>query len=203
MSTDLLTADPVAKNEGSDDVWQSCVNVSDIFFKSLEFGRIRGIVMIAVNSASEGELIPLAQELTKRDILVVIAGDAAAEVETAERLDPSMFEQADTGLLDLCDFIGIQPVVYMDRCETCPNMLKFFSQLADLAGKEVGHLPLTAMVMPSGLAATPTLEPICGTVFGAAEDAMKSADRLEDAIHEKRMNLDWCDRLHCDVVGYS
>jgi hydroxylamine reductase (hybrid-cluster protein) len=179
--------------------WKLCIENGDVFFKSLGFGRIRGIAALPTGVAPSTELIPLAQELIKRDILVVLSDSAAADVEKAEQNDPALFEQVDSGLLDLCEFIGINPVLYMNLEIDGPAMRDFYAQQVDLIGGGIDTLPLTEMVWQAG----PAQEPVYGTVISMGSDPMENADRLEDCIHEKRLALNWCDRFYCDEVAYS
>lgn len=179
--------------------WKLCLENGDVFYKSLEFGRIRGIASLPSGAAPAAELIPLAQELIKRDILVVLSGRAAADVEKAEQDNPALFEQVDSGLLDLCEFIGIHPVVYMDVETDGPAMLDFYAQQAELANVGIEALPLTEMTWQAGA----VQEPAYGTVLSMGSDPMENADLLEDCIHDKRLAREWCDRFYCTEVAYS
>ncbi len=197
------------EEKGLNPAWQRCLDHSDAFFKSLAFGRIRGVVVLAADDAQNKqgpELIPLVQELIKRDILVVISGGAAAAVEQAERMDASIFEQADTGLQDLCDFIGVSPVIYMHRHADCADVLDFYHRQADLTGKPISALPFTAMSLPSTLdpaTALSMLEAVHGTLACLEAGYESNADLVEDYIHERRLALEWCDRFYCTEVAYS
>lgn len=198
----MSTARPIIPVTINDESWSSCMDCSEEFFKSLEFGRIRGIAVIASGTGRSGELTALAQELIQRDILAVIRGEAAAEIAEAEQDDPSMFEQADSGLLDLCDYIGIHPVVYMSPQADDAAMLEFFSLQAELTGKGIAALPFTAMTAgPDSSGSAP--ESVYGTVFRMEDDPVRNADRLEDYIHDRRLAFDWCDRFYCTEVAYS
>ncbi|MDF7799316.1 hypothetical protein P4C99_07555 [Pontiellaceae bacterium B1224] len=185
------------------DPWKLCMDNGDIFLKSLEFGRIRGIAALLSGVAPVAELIPLAQELIKRDILVVLAGRAADDVERAEKKNPALFEQVDSGLLDLCEFIGIHPVVYMNLETDASNMRNFYMQQAELATVGIGELPLTEMAWTSAPNPGGDQELVYGRIIRMNSDPMDNADLLEDYIHEKRLAQDWCDRYYCDEVAYS
>ncbi len=180
------------------DPWELCIDNGDVFFKSLEFGRIRGVAALPSGTAPAAALIPLAQELIKRDILVVLSGCAAADVEKAEQDNPALFEQVDSGLLDLCEYIGIHPVLYMDVETDGPAMLDFYAQQAELAAVGIEALPLTEMTWQAAAAQEPY-----GTVICMGSDPMENADRIEDTIHNKRLAQEWCDRFYCDEVAYS
>jgi hypothetical protein len=209
MTSSCKKMDPGPEAKGSNPTWLQCLDHSEAFFKSLEFGRIRGIIVLASDDSQSKQgpkLIPLVQELIKRDILVVISGNAAAEVEGAERTDASIFEQADTGLQDLCDFIGISPVIYMHRHIDCAEMLDFYHRQAELTGKTIRDLPFTAMKLPSTLApeaALAPLEAVHGSLVCLDADFESNADLVEDHIHERRLALEWCDRFYCTEVAYS
>lgn len=191
----MSTASPTSAGTES---WQSCIECSAEFFKSLEFGRIRGIVTVSAETDKGEELVILAQELIQRDILAVIRGAGAAEVEKAELLDPSLFEQADSGLLDLCTFVGIEPVIYMHEQEADAAMLDFFKMQADLTGNEITALPFTAAASGSSVPAA-----VYGSVFSMEADPIKTADLVEEYIHERRLELGWHDRFYCMEAAYS
>lgn len=187
------------------DAWERCLEHADVFSKSLVFGRVRGIAALVADTQTPcgPDMVELARELIKRDILVVATGQVADAVEKAEQADPALFDQADSGLLDLCEFIGIKPVVYMNRHADHSSMLEFYREQADAASIDPEALPFTVMTVSADDDRS-ALEPVYGTVFIHMENTPEvHADLLEDYIHDKRLAREWCDRFYCTEVAYS
>ena len=161
-------------------------------------GAFRGIVVIIAGSSPEAEYIPLARELIKRDFLVVISGGIPPDTEMAR------YDGVDAGLTELCDFIGISPIICMRSPADHADMLNFFARQADLASTAVKDLPWAAITVPSAQGTDRAeLESACDIIFSMGADPLANADLLDETIHEKRLRLDWCDRFHCSEETYS
>ncbi|WP_158950626.1 hypothetical protein [Pseudodesulfovibrio cashew] len=174
----------------STDSWGTLSESMGVFFKSLKLGRVRGIVGIVGSASSDGQdgagQTQLIQELVSRDILVTLFGYEAGGLNRAK----SDFSQhADEGLAELCDFIGITPVLYMDGAETEAAPHDFLNKLAQLAGVDASDLP-TATIVPGRSRDTRGL----GERFTQEDDPAATADRVDLHIHDKRIGVQWCDR---------
>jgi len=111
-------------------------------------GRVRGVVGLAgcdnprVNSTALHKFI--ATELIKRDVLVVTTGCGAAACGSSGYLTPEMaLEQAGPGLREVCEAIGIPPILHLGSCVDNSRILTIASAMAAEGGlsDEIGGMP--------------------------------------------------------------
>lgn len=111
-------------------------------------GRVRGVVGIAgcdnprVVAASTHRW--LATELIKRDILIVSTGCGSAACGTAGYLTPEMaLEHTGPGLREVCEAIGIPPILHLGSCVDNSRILTIASAMAEEGGlsDEIGGMP--------------------------------------------------------------
>lgn len=183
IETSLLsTSTPAAQNS-----WATLSQSLDLFFKSLTFGRVRGIVEIIAPPNSDHKdgcgYNQLVRELIQHDILVAISGNRTADT------NPELSQYAGDGLSEFCNFTGVQPVLYIDRIDA-PETIEFYNKMAQRAEVEIFDLPVVT-VAPSG---QPEQTGNFGNIFTMGEDTGNTADLINAQIHEKRLALDWCDR---------
>ncbi len=83
-------------------------------------GRIRGVVgVVGCNNprVDAGYVhTALVQELIRRNVLVLSTGCGAITAAKAELLVPEAAEQAGAGLREVCEAVGIPPVLHMGSC---------------------------------------------------------------------------------------
>ncbi len=110
-------------------------------------GRIRGVVGIA---GCDNPRVPatgvhkfLVKELIKNDVLVVSTGCGSAACGTAGYLTPEMMEQAGPGLREVCEAIGIPPILHLGACVDNSRILTILSAMAEEGGlsDEIGGMP--------------------------------------------------------------
>jgi carbon-monoxide dehydrogenase catalytic subunit len=111
-------------------------------------GRIRGVVGLAgCNNPriSQDSLHNfLSRELIKNDVLVVQTGCSAHASGKAGFLTPEMaLEQAGPGLRQVCEAIGIPPMLHMGSCVDNSRILTVASAIAEEGGlgDDIGGLP--------------------------------------------------------------
>ncbi len=111
-------------------------------------GRIRGVVGMAgcdnprVPSAGLHKF--LATELIKNDVLVVATGCGAAACGTMGYLTPeTALEMAGPGLREVCEAIGIPPVLHLGACVDNSRILTILTAMVDEGGlsDEIGGMP--------------------------------------------------------------
>ncbi|MCI0468485.1 MAG: anaerobic carbon-monoxide dehydrogenase catalytic subunit [Nitrospirae bacterium] len=111
-------------------------------------GRIRGVVGLAgcdnprVQSTGIHKFI--ATELIKNDVLIVSTGCGAAACGTAGYLTPEMaLENAGPGLREVCEAIGIPPILHLGSCVDNSRILTILSAMAEEGGlsDEIGGMP--------------------------------------------------------------
>ncbi len=174
--------------------WQSCCESSGVFYKSLQFGRIRGIAAVVeegdFQAGANTDYQAMISELLKRDILVAYSDCVKESLKDAGILDLDSFDLAGDGLAEFCDHLDIQPLMPLGDCVENSDFSRLLGGLAEKMSTHTGDLPV-AVLLP-----VPDLT--------ASEGASYSkADLVDDFIHRKRLALDWCDRYHCSLETYS
>jgi carbon-monoxide dehydrogenase catalytic subunit len=111
-------------------------------------GRIRGVVGLA---GCDNPRVPstglhrfLATELIKNDVLIVSTGCGSAACGTAGYLTPEMaLENAGPGLREVCEAIGIPPILHLGSCVDNTRILTIASAMAAEGGlsDEIGGMP--------------------------------------------------------------
>ncbi len=111
-------------------------------------GRIRGVVGLAgcdnPRVPSQGLHRFLATELIKKDVLIVSTGCGSAACGTAGYLTPEMaMENAGPGLREVCEAIGIPPILHLGACVDNSRILTIVSAMAEEGGlsDEIGGMP--------------------------------------------------------------
>jgi carbon-monoxide dehydrogenase catalytic subunit len=111
-------------------------------------GRIRGVVGLAGcnNPRISQDSIHnfLTRELIKNDVLVVQTGCSAMASAKAGYMTPEMaLENAGPGLREVCEAIGIPPVLHMGSCVDNSRILTVASHIAEAGGlgDDIGGLP--------------------------------------------------------------
>jgi carbon-monoxide dehydrogenase catalytic subunit len=111
-------------------------------------GRVRGVVGLAgcdnprVNATGLHKFI--ATELIKRDVLIVSTGCGSAACGTSGYLTPEMaLEHAGPGLREVCEAIGIPPILHLGACVDNSRILTIASAMAAEGGlsDEIGGMP--------------------------------------------------------------
>lgn len=111
-------------------------------------GRVRGVVGLA---GCDNPRVPstglhrfLAVELIKNDVLIVSTGCGSAACGTAGYLTPEMaLEQAGPGLREVCEAIGIPPILHLGACVDNSRILTIAAAMALEGGlsDEIAGMP--------------------------------------------------------------
>ncbi len=101
-------------------------------------GRIRGVAgVVGCNNARTPHDYThnyVVQELIKNDVLVVQTGCSAISVAKLGLLGPEALEHAGPGLREVCEAIGIPPVLHLGSCVDNTRILTVASQMATEGG---------------------------------------------------------------------
>jgi carbon-monoxide dehydrogenase catalytic subunit len=114
-------------------------------------GRIRGVAgVVGCNNARTPHDYThnyVVQELIKNDVLVVQTGCSAISVAKLGLLGPEALEHAGPGLREVCEAIGIPPVLHLGSCVDNTRILTVASQMATEGGlgDDIGDLPAVGM----------------------------------------------------------
>jgi carbon-monoxide dehydrogenase catalytic subunit len=111
-------------------------------------GRVRGVVGLA---GCDNPRVPatglhryLATELIKNDVLIVSTGCGSAACGTAGYLTPEMaLENAGPGLREVCEAIGIPPILHLGACVDNSRILTIATAMAHEGGlsDEIAGMP--------------------------------------------------------------
>ncbi|MDY0308129.1 MAG: carbon monoxide dehydrogenase, partial [Desulfovibrionaceae bacterium] len=116
--------------------------------QALASGKVRGVVgIVGCNNPKlkhDHVHVNLAQELIKRDILVLATGCATVAMGKAGLLEPEASSRAGAGLAEICQALGIPPVLHVGSCVDNSRILHICAVLANYAGLDISDLPVAA-----------------------------------------------------------
>ena len=159
-------------------------------------GRIRGVVGLAgcnnprISQDSMHNF--LSRELIKNDVLVVQTGCSAMASAKAGYMTPEMaLEHAGKGLREVCEAIGIPPILHMGSCVDNSRILTVASAIAEEGGlgDDIGGLPAVGIApewMSEKAIAIGTYLVASGvpTIFGAGSP-VSASKTLKDIMENK------------------
>jgi carbon-monoxide dehydrogenase catalytic subunit len=114
-------------------------------------GRIRGVAgVVGCNNPRTPHDYThnyVVQELIKNDVLVVQTGCSAISVAKLGLLGPEALDHAGPGLREVCEAIGIPPVLHLGSCVDNTRILTVASQMATEGGlgEDIGDLPAVGL----------------------------------------------------------
>jgi carbon-monoxide dehydrogenase catalytic subunit len=114
-------------------------------------GRIRGVAgVVGCNNPRTPHDYThnyVVQELIKNDVLVVQTGCSAISVAKLGLLGPEALEHAGAGLREVCEAIGIPPVLHLGSCVDNTRILTVASQMASEGGlgEDIVDLPAVGL----------------------------------------------------------
>ncbi len=110
-------------------------------------GRIRGAAgVVGCNNAQvthDDATLNIIRELIANDVLVVVTGCAAHAAAKYGYLAPEMMENAGKGLKEVCEAVGIPPVVHLGSCVDNSRILTVLTQMSTEGGlgQDIDDLP--------------------------------------------------------------
>ncbi len=114
-------------------------------------GRIRGAAGVAgcnnPHTAHDESHIGIIKEFIKNDVLVVTTGCNSIACAKHGLLTPEVMEMCGPGLREVCQAIGIPPVLHMGSCIDNSRILTVLSQMATEGGlgEDISDLPAVGM----------------------------------------------------------
>ncbi|MFH1980669.1 MAG: anaerobic carbon-monoxide dehydrogenase catalytic subunit [Pseudomonadota bacterium] len=113
---------------------------------AIKAGKIRGAVgIVGCNNPKikhDYGHVTLTRRLIENDILVVDTGCVAIANAKAGFKVPSAADMAGPGLKEICNALGIPPVLHMGSCVDNVRILVLVSALADALGVDISDLPV-------------------------------------------------------------
>lgn len=112
-------------------------------------GRIRGAVgLVGCNNAKiphDRGHVEMAKELLRHDVLIVATGCSAIGMAKSGLLQPeASFKYAGQGLREVCNVVGIPPVIHLGSCVDCSRILITLSNMVKEGGlgEDISDLPV-------------------------------------------------------------
>ena len=112
-------------------------------------GQVRGVAAIVGCTtvrefASGNHITTLAQELIKRDILVIGAGCCSSAMQNAGLMSADAADKAGSGLAAVCGALGTPPCLSYGSCTDIGKIIGTAVAIADNLGVDVCDLPVVA-----------------------------------------------------------
>ena len=112
-------------------------------------GRIRGVAgVVGCNNPRNGmseKTVPIVKELIKNDVLVLLTGCSAMTCAKAGLMTPeTALTMAGPGLREICEAVGIPPVLHMGSCVDNSRLLSAATEIIAEGGlgDDISDLPL-------------------------------------------------------------
>jgi carbon-monoxide dehydrogenase catalytic subunit len=120
----------------------------DPLVQAIAAGDIRGAVgIVGCNNPKikqDSMNVKLAEELIKKDILVLVTGCVTTAAGKAGLLVPGAIEKAGPGLQKVCGSLGIPPVLHYGSCVDNARILQLCAALANALNVDISDLPVGA-----------------------------------------------------------
>jgi carbon-monoxide dehydrogenase catalytic subunit len=169
--------------------------------EAIKAGKIRGAVGVVGcnNPKIQQDLghVTLTKRLIENDILVLVTGCSAVANGKAGLMMPDAAELAGPGLKEVCQALGIPPVLHLGSCVDNTRILTLAAALAKYLGTDIDQLPLAgaapewysekavsigAYVVASGIYTVLGVQP---AIFGSPNVVSLLADGLDDVVGAK------------------
>ncbi len=114
-------------------------------------GRIRGIAGVVgcnnVHTVHDGSFIGLIQALIRNDVMVAVTGCSTIACAKYSLLTPEVLDQCGPGLREVCQTIGVPPVLDMGSCVDNSRILTALTQMATEGGlgEDISDLPVVGV----------------------------------------------------------
>jgi carbon-monoxide dehydrogenase catalytic subunit len=168
---------------------------------AIKAGKIRGAVgVVGCNNPKIQQdygHVMLTRRLIENDILVLVTGCSSIANGKAGQMMPEAAEMAGPGLREVCQALGIPPVLHMGSCVDNTRILVLAAALAKHLGVDISQLPLAgaapewysekavsigAYVVASGIYTVLGVQP---PVFGSRNVVKLLAQDLDDVVGAK------------------
>jgi carbon-monoxide dehydrogenase catalytic subunit len=168
---------------------------------AIKAGKIRGAVGVVGcnNPKMQHDLghVTLTKRLIENDILVLVTGCSAVANGKAGLMMPDAAELAGPGLKEVCQALGIPPVLHLGSCVDNTRILTLAAALAKHLGTDIDQLPLAgaapewysekavsigAYVVASGIYTVLGVQP---AIFGSPNVVSLLAAGLDDVVGAK------------------
>ena len=112
-------------------------------------GSVKGVAAVVgcttVREFQSGRhIVNLAQELIKRDILVIGAGCCSSAMQNADLMSAGAVQKAGEKLASVCSSLGVPPCLSYGSCTDIGKIINTAVAIADTLGVDVPDLPIAA-----------------------------------------------------------
>jgi carbon-monoxide dehydrogenase catalytic subunit len=118
----------------------------DPLVDAIKAGKIRGAVgVVGCNNPKiqqDHGHVTLTRRLIENDVLVLVTGCSAIANGKAGQMMPAAADMAGPGLREVCEALGIPPVLHMGSCVDNTRILVLAAALAKHLGVDISQLPL-------------------------------------------------------------
>jgi len=110
-------------------------------------GKIQGAVAIVgcnnARATQDEGIVSLTKKFIENDVLVLVTGCAAHAAGKHGYLTPEMFENAGPGLSEVCETVGIPPVLHLGSCVDNSRVLTVLAEIVETGGlgEDIDEVP--------------------------------------------------------------
>ena len=110
-------------------------------------GKIQGAAAIVgcnnPRTMHDEGIVGIARELIKNNVLVLVTGCAAAGAAKAGLLSPEILSEAGEGLREVCEAVGIPPILHVGSCVDNSRILTILSEIVATGGlgEDIDEVP--------------------------------------------------------------
>lgn len=142
----------------------------DPFLDVIKAGKIKGVTAIVncstlKNGPQDWMTVNLAKELIKRDILVIAGGCGNHGLEVAGMANMDALQYAGEGLKEVCNSLGIPPVLSFGTCTDTGRISMLVTAIADTLGVDTSDLPV-AVSAPEWMEQKATIDGLFALAYG-------------------------------------
>ncbi|MEF8873392.1 MAG: anaerobic carbon-monoxide dehydrogenase catalytic subunit [Candidatus Thermoplasmatota archaeon] len=142
----------------------------DPLLKHIQNGNIKGIVALVScttlkNGPQDETTIKVAEELIKRDILVLSAGCGNAGLQVGGLTSLDAIKKAGDGLTAVCEALEVPPVLSFGTCTDTGRLLNLVSTVADALDVDPTELPV-AVTAPEYMEQKATIAAVAAIGYG-------------------------------------
>jgi carbon-monoxide dehydrogenase catalytic subunit len=151
-------------------ILQALGNKLDPLVEVIAGGKIKGVVALVNcstlrNGPHDWNTINITKELISRDILVVSAGCGNHGLEVAGLCNKDAINMAGPGLKEVCNMLGIPPVLSFGTCTDTGRISMLVTALANHLNVDIPQLPI-AVTAPEWMEQKATIDGIFAVAYG-------------------------------------
>lgn len=141
-----------------------------VLIDAIKNGDIKGIVALVScttlgNSPHDYHTVKIAEELVKRDILILSMGCGNAALQVAGLTSLEAIDMAGERLQEVCRALGIPPVLSFRTCTNTGRLALLLKSIADYLDVDIPQLPIAATA-PEYMEQKATIDAVFAVAYG-------------------------------------